>query len=76
MTDTQGSDAMLAARGRVKARCDQCRFWRKGYRLQGFKVPSWCDRHFHSQPGDDMCCAQFDDIDCGFGPDGQREGER
>lgn len=47
----------------MNATCGQCRFWRRGYRLQGFKVPSWCDKHFHSQHGDDMCCEQFENID-------------
>ncbi len=47
----------------MNATCNQCRFWRRGYRLQGFNVPSWCDKHFHSQPGDDPCCAQFENID-------------
>ena len=40
-------------------RCEVCRFWSRGYRLQGFKVPSFCDRHNHSQPGDDPVCGEF-----------------
>lgn len=43
--------------------CETCKFWRRGYRLQGFKVPSWCDRHFHSQNGGDTACKQYDKID-------------
>lgn len=40
--------------------CDTCRFWSKGYRLQGSKVPSFCNRHFHSQQGNDPACKDYD----------------
>ncbi len=43
-------------------RCTDCAFWRKGYTMGGFKVPSFCDRHYHSQHGDDAACKQFDAI--------------
>ena len=40
--------------------CDTCKHWHKGYRLQGSKVPSFCNRHFHSQPGDDPACKEYE----------------
>jgi hypothetical protein len=40
-------------------RCKNCRFWSKGYRLQTMKTPPFCDRHNHSQPGDDPACMEF-----------------
>ena len=43
--------------------CTDCRFWRRGYYLQGFKVPSFCGRHFHSQVGHDPACESYDEID-------------
>ena len=45
------------------ATCDQCRHWRRGYRLYGSKVPSFCGFHFHSQAGDDPACKDFGKID-------------
>ncbi len=45
--------------------CDECRFWSKGYRLQGMKIPSFCDKHFHSQAGNDPACDQFAADDLG-----------
>lgn len=47
----------------MDATCKQCRYWRKGYRLHSLKVPDFCDRHFHSQRGDALACAQFENID-------------
>lgn len=44
--------------------CDECRFWSKGYRLQGMKVPSFCAKHFHGQAGDDPACAEFAFASC------------
>lgn len=43
--------------------CGNCRFFRRGYRLQGLKVPPWCDRHFHAQSADDPACQQHERID-------------
>lgn len=42
-----------------RKQCDQCEHWHSGYRLQGMKVPAFCNRHFHSQAGDDPVCEQF-----------------
>ena len=42
-------------------RCRDCAFWRNGYTLQTLRVPSFCDRHFHSQSGDDKACEDFND---------------
>ena len=42
-------------------RCRDCAFWRNGYTLQTLRVPSFCDRHFHSQRGDDKACEDFND---------------
>lgn len=36
--------------------CDNCAHFHKGYRLQGFRVPSSCNRHFHTVSGDDPAC--------------------
>lgn len=38
--------------------CETCAYWHKGYRLQGFKVPSFCVRHHHSVAGDDPACRE------------------
>jgi len=43
--------------------CDTCRHWHKGYMLHRSRVPSFCNRHFHSQRGDDPACAQFEPRD-------------
>lgn len=42
--------------------CNDCIFFKRGYRLQGMKVPDWCDKHFHSQRRDDPACDQFSTI--------------
>jgi hypothetical protein len=42
--------------------CDECRHWHKGYMLHRSRVPSFCNRHFHSQRGDDPACAQFEEL--------------
>jgi hypothetical protein len=34
--------------------------FQRGYRLQGIKVPDFCNRHFHSQRSDDPACQQFE----------------
>jgi hypothetical protein len=47
----------------MRDRCDMCRFWHRGYRLQSMKMPSFCNKHFHSQAGDDPACKQFEHID-------------
>lgn len=39
--------------------CDECRFWHKGYMLQRSRVPAFCNRHFHSQRGNDPACKDF-----------------
>lgn len=39
--------------------CDQCSHWHKGYMLHRSRVPSFCNRHFHSQHGYDPACEQF-----------------
>ena len=65
------TDVAEIARGLTKAQreagmnnhCDECRHWCRGYRLQGFRVPSFCNKHFHSQAGDDPACAQFEEIE-------------
>lgn len=43
--------------------CDSCRYFGRGYMLQGMKVPSYCNRHFHSQRGDDPACKDYSEID-------------
>lgn len=39
--------------------CDQCSYWHKGYMLHRSRMPSFCNRHFHSQQGNDPACAEF-----------------
>jgi hypothetical protein len=46
----------------MRKRCVDCKFWKRGYRLQGMKVPDFCDKHFHSQSGDDPACTEFSSI--------------
>ncbi len=41
-------------------RCTDCAHFHRGYRLQGMRVPDFCNRHFHSQHGDDPACGQFE----------------
>lgn len=43
--------------------CGTCQHWQKGYMLHRSRVPSFCNRHFHSQNGDDPACAQFEPRD-------------
>lgn len=50
----------------MSEQCKDCVFWKRGYRLQGFKVPDFCARHFHSQHGDNPACKDFE---------GKKEGE-
>ena len=40
--------------------CTDCWHFQRGYMLQGMRVPSFCNRHFHSQHGDDPVCEQFE----------------
>ncbi len=47
----------------MKDTCKDCRFFKRGYRLQNMKIPDWCDRHFHSQRSDDHACAEFQPMD-------------
>jgi hypothetical protein len=47
----------------MRYRCDTCRYWHRGYRLQGMKVPDFCTRHAHSQPGDDPACREYSTSD-------------
>jgi hypothetical protein len=47
--------------------CNDCSFFKRGYRLQGMKVPDWCDRHFHSQRSDDPACKDFNPKEDGHG---------
>lgn len=44
---------------RQHSTCDACQHWHKGYMLHRSRVPSFCNRHFHSQCGSDRACAQF-----------------
>ena len=37
--------------------CLECAFFKRGYRLQGMKVPDFCSRHLHTQHDDDPACA-------------------
>ena len=39
--------------------CKDCAHFHKGYRLQGVKVPDFCNKHFHSQSADDPACTEF-----------------
>jgi hypothetical protein len=39
--------------------CANCQHFRKGYRLQGLKVPDFCNWHFHSPSHDDPACDEF-----------------
>ena len=45
--------------------CLKCAFFKRGYRLQGMKIPDFCTRHHHSQHGDDPACTEFKEIDNG-----------
>lgn len=45
---------------RQHSTCDACQHWHKGYMLHRSRVPSFCNRHFHSQRGSDHACAQFE----------------
>ena len=40
--------------------CQTCKHFQRGYRLQGMKVPDFCNRHFHSQRSDDPACKQYE----------------
>jgi hypothetical protein len=40
----------------MKNECANCRHFHGGYRLQGFKVPSSCNRHFHTVSASDPAC--------------------
>jgi len=40
-------------------RCIDCAHFHRGYRLQGMRVPDFCNRHFHSQHADDPACNEF-----------------
>lgn len=44
----------------TRATCKDCRHFKRGYRLQGMKVPDFCNRHFHSIRSGDLCCAQIE----------------
>lgn len=46
---------------RLRKECRECRHWHGGYHLQGMRVPSFCNRHNHSQRGDDLACREFAD---------------
>jgi len=39
--------------------CLTCYFFKKGYRLQGLKIPDFCEKHFHSQSSDDPACKEY-----------------
>ena len=41
--------------------CKDCRFFKRGYRLQGLRVPDFCDRHFMSQRSDEPACRDFEE---------------
>ena len=43
----------------TKQTCLQCAYFKRGYRLQGMKVPDFCTRHHHSQQADDPACTDF-----------------
>lgn len=45
--------------------CLKCAFFKRGYRLQGMKIPDFCTRHHHSQHGEDPACKEFKEIDNG-----------
>lgn len=46
-----------------RAACDQCQHWHKGYMLHRSRMPSFCNRHFHSQAGNDPACKDFEPKD-------------
>lgn len=43
--------------------CADCRHFHKGYRLQGMKVPSFCNAGFCSVSHDDPACKDFAEKD-------------
>ena len=44
----------------MKDDCGNCRYFHKGYRLQGFGVPASCVREFHTVGETDPACAQHE----------------
>lgn len=42
-----------------RKQCHDCAHFQRGYRVYGSRVPSSCNRHFHTIHGDDPACDQF-----------------